>query len=140
MLRDLAADEAGIAALGDNGRISFVGELQDRRLALGRSHGVPAAVLVPGCLRIAQRGLLLAAALLRVRAAGREPTAPREVDEARRAAGDGEEPAVARVLEPGDRLHQRLGVRHLHVGEEGPGRRLLDDAARVHHRGVVGAP
>ena len=38
-----------------------------------------------------------------------------------------------------DRAQQRLGVRHLHVGEQRGRRRLLDHLARVHHDHLVGA-
>ena len=49
------------------------------------------------------------------------------------------EAGVARLLELRDRLEQRLGVRHPHVGEERARRRLLDDLAGVHHGDLVGA-
>ena len=46
---------------------------------------------------------------------------------------------MARVLELRDRLEERLGVRHPHVGEQRAGGGLLDDLAGVHHGDLVGA-
>ena len=52
-----------------------------RGLALGRADREPAGELVAGDVGVAQRRLLLEAALLRVRAARREPAARGRVDE-----------------------------------------------------------
>ena len=45
---------------------------------------------------------------------------------------------MAAVLELGDAVQQRLGVGHLHVGEEALGAGLLDELAAVHHGDLVG--
>ena len=115
------------------------GQVALQRLAPGvGADRVPAAVDVAGLVGLDERWLLLAAAVLGVRAARREPAARGRVDEVGRPAGDDVEPGVARVLEPRDRLQQRRGVRHPHLGEQGLGRRLLHDLAGVHHRDLVG--
>ena len=82
----------------------------------------------------------MAAALPGVGAARCEAAAARRVDEIRRSAGDGEQPGVAWILELGDAAHQRLRVRHPHVGEQGARRRVFDDPPGVHHGDPVGAP
>ncbi len=62
----------------------------------------------------------------------------RRRDEVGRAPADRVEPGVARLRKLRDRLQQCLRVRVARLGEQRPGRRVLDDLARVHHCGVVG--
>ena len=78
------------------------------------------------------------AVVLDVGAAGGEGAARRRIDQVGRAAADGLELGVARVLDPRDRAQQRLGVRVLHAGEQRRGRRVLDDPPAVHDRDLVG--
>ena len=101
--------------------------------------GVPAAVLVAG-LALDERRRLGVAAGLCVRAARGEAAALRRVDEVGRAAGDGLQPGVARLVDLRDRPQQGLGVGHAHVAEQRGGGRLLDDLPGVHDRDVVGPP
>ena len=130
----------GVAGDGRLGGGHVVGQVALERLAAGvGAHRVPAAVHVAGRLGLDERRLLGVAARLRVGAARREPAARRRVDEVRRAPADDLEARVARVLELRDRLEQRLGVRHPHVGEQRPRGRLLHDLAGVHHGDLVGA-
>ena len=92
----------------------------------------------PGASAGDQRRILGVAPVAHVRAAGCEAAAERRVDEVGRPARDRGQPGVRRVLELGDARQQRLGVRHLHVGEQGRGRGVLDDPAAVHDGDLVG--
>ena len=65
-----------------------------------------------------QRRLVLVTAGLGVGTAGAEVAALRRIDEVRRPAGDDLELGVRLVLEPGDRLEERLCVGHADAGEQ----------------------
>ena len=80
----------------------------------------------------------LAAAVLHVGAPGSEPAALGWVDQVWRSPGDGMEPGPAGIGKTGDRVHQRLGVGHVGVVEQGVGGGALHDPPGVHDHDLIG--
>src|SRR5262245_55111323 len=115
---------------------SILSGLRDRR-GPRRADLEPAARAMAGA-DLAQRRRRRAAGGLGVRAARREAAEARLAQRFRRQAGDRRQPRRAGLVGPRDRLQQADRVRHARVGEHRLRRRLLDDAARVHHRDAVG--
>ena len=86
----------------------------------------------------AQRRLGLDALLLDVGAPGGELASLGRVDQVGRPAGDGLQSGMAGVGQAGDGVHQRPGVGHLGVGEQGLGGGPLHDPTGVHDGDLIG--
>ena len=134
---DVVADraEVGVAGAGHQplsaGAVGPAGATCVAPTVLGRADRVPAGVLVIGCLGRHERWLLDVAAVAGVGAAWRERDSPAAAStRSGGRPGDRRRRGCGRRLERRDALEQRLGVGHLHVREQRPGRGPLDDHAR----------
>ena len=87
-----------------------------------------------------QRRLLGAALVRGPGAPGREPAALRQMGQVGRQAGDGVQRLFRVLVELGDRGEQRLGVRMVHLFEQGGRLGGFHHPARVHHVDAVGVP
>ncbi len=108
-------------------------------VARRRVDGVPAGVFVAGSVGRPERRLLDPAPIACVRAAGREAATRRDMKEIGWPSLDHLEAGVTGLRQLRDRVQQRLGVGHAHVGEERAGGGPLHDPSCVHHRDLVGA-
>src|SRR6185369_10693543 len=100
----------------------------------------PAGIAMILIIITSQRRRRLTAAFLCLWTTWRERTPTTRSRKVGRLSANGLESLVGRIVQSGDGVEERPGIRHPHPVEKRGGRGLFDDSPCIHHRRFMGSP